>query len=129
MDILIKPDVALDDAVKALVKQQHEKCTILHCSFECPIDTLMRIWPSTFLVQNNGGRKKLIKAFKISIMPEWTMCVTNNNRVSFTLVFEGLSKSCTDFYMVEDIPEPGGFYTDAIMRNKTDVYVTSVFSD
>ena len=62
-------------------------------------------------------------------MPEWTLCVTNNNRVSFTLVFEGLSKSCTDFYLIEDIPEPGGFYSDPIKRNESDVYVTDVFSD
>ncbi len=129
MDTLIKPEVELDEAVKALVKTQPESCTIVHCTFECTIDTLMRIWPSTVLVENDGGRKKLIKAFRISIMPEWTLCITNNNRVSFTLVFERLSKSCTDFYLLEDIPEPGGFYSDPMERNGIDVYVTEVFSD
>ena len=54
MHTLIKPEIELDEAVKALVKQQHESCTIVHCSFVCTIDTLMRIWPSTVLVQNDG---------------------------------------------------------------------------
>lgn len=128
MDILIaKPQVEVDEAVKALVKEQTESCTILHCRFLSE-DTAIRIWLSTFLFEEDGKRKQLIKAFNISLMPQWTLAKPVNNYIHFTLLFEGLSKTCSNFYMLEDIPEPSGFYSESISRNKTDVYQVEVYS-
>jgi hypothetical protein len=34
----------------------------------------------------------------------------------------GLPKKCTVFDLIEEIPEPGGFYIPNIQRNNSDVY-------
>lgn len=95
-----------------------ERQTIVHCIYDPHI--AVRVWPSTFLVEKESGRRvKLITAFNISFAPEWTFG-TENNR--FTLVFGGLSKGCTMFDLVEDIPLPDPFVVKNIPRNKTDVY-------
>jgi len=89
----------------------------------------LRIWPSTFLIENSGERKKLLHAENIGLMPDWMLCEGDGrSRYRFTLYFEGLSKACTKFYMLEDIPEPRGFYTEEILRNDTDVYEAVVKS-
>ena len=62
-------------------------------------------------------------------MPHWTQHFVVNDFVRFTLVFEGLSKLCKSFYLLEDIPESYAFYPGKIMRNQTDVYYTEVFVD
>lgn len=125
---IVKPQVALDEVVKALTVEELEKCTIVHCKLYNSQDTMLRIWPSTFLIENDGSRRELIKAFNISLMPDWTMYPNGNTHIGFTLVFEGLGKSCSSFQLLEDIPEPGGFYTSTILRNKTDVYQVEVKS-
>ena len=123
-----KPQVAIDEAVRELTQEELEKCTIVHCRLRNNPESMLRIWPTTFLIENDGSRRELIKAFNISMMPDWTLYPPGNTHIGFTLVFEGLSKTCSSFQLLEDIPEPGGFYTDTILRNKTDVYQAEVRS-
>lgn len=94
-----------------------EKYTIVHCIKR--IATSVRIWPTTFLVQDNGEKKKLVAAYNISKYPNWEWIEADHQ---FTLVFEGLDKECKTFDLLEDIPEPGGFEVNSIVRNCTDVY-------
>lgn len=95
-----------------------ERQTIVHCTYDPA--SAVRVWPATFLVEKETGRRvKLITAFNITFAPQWTFG-TENNR--FTLVFGGLSKKCSMFDLVEDIPHPDPFVVRNIPRNKTDVY-------
>lgn len=99
-----------------------ERQTIVHCS--CPGDEgdLYRIWPSTYLIEHGSNRRaKLITAFNISFAPLWTV----NDGKGFTLIFEGLSKGCRSFDLMEIIPESGGFEAFNIARNHMDVYHVS----
>jgi hypothetical protein len=122
-----KPQIEMDQAIRELIQQQTERCTIVHCRFFASELTAIRIWPSTFLVEETGRRCKLIKAFHISLMPEWTPHFAPDDFIRFTLVFEGLSKPCKTFHLLEDIPEPYAFYSKEIVRNSTDVYLTEVY--
>ena len=96
---------------------QEERGTIVHIHYYGigPI----RIWPTTYLVQENGKRKKMIQAYNIPLFPHWKAV---NYGHLFTLLFEGLDKDCLTFDLLEDIPESGGFNIEKIMRNDTDVY-------
>lgn len=97
--------------------QSEERQTIVHCS--CGDDYAYRIWPSTFLIESGTAhRAKLITAFNISFAPQWTL----NDGKGFTLIFEGLSPSCTVFDLKEIIPQEGGFEVLGIKRNNSDVY-------
>ena len=124
---IAKPEIEIDKAIKELVKHQTESCTIVHCRFYTEFPIGVRIWPTTFLIEDNGRKCKLIKAFNISIMPDWTQHFIFNDFIRFTLVFEGLTKKCKIFHLLEDISEPFGFYSKEISRNSSDVYYTEVF--
>jgi hypothetical protein len=102
-------------------EQLEERCTIVHCIL--PEETLARIWPTTFLVQPDGVRKKLLQAYHITEYPYWTYAEAGH---CFTLVFEGLNRSCTLFDLFEDIPQPGGFHIRDIRRNQQDVYTLEI---
>ena len=107
-----------ETAVKTI--ESEERQTIVHCT--CGDDYAYRIWPSTFLIEKETGRRvKLITAFNISFAPQWTL----NDGKGFTLIFEGLSKSCSVFDLKEIIPQEGGFEVNNLQRNKTDVYQVS----
>lgn len=125
--IKAKPQVEIDAAIKEMVKHQEERFTIVHCRFYTEVPTGIRIWPSTFLNEDNGRKVKLIKAFNISMSPHWTHHFIFNDFIRFTLIFEGLSKACKTFNLHEEIEEPLAFYSRAISRNNTDVYTTEVF--
>ncbi len=113
-EILIETEQEVE--VKTL--PDNERQTIIHCSYNP--EAAVRIWPSTFLIEKESGRRaKLITAYNISFAPEWTFGNQNN---SFTLVFEGLSKECSMFNLVEIIPLPDPFEVRNISRNQTDVY-------
>jgi len=97
--------------------ESEERQTIVHCT--CGEDYAYRIWPSTFLIEHQTGKRaQLITAFNISFAPQWTL----NDGRGFTLIFEGLSKGCTSFDLKEIIPQEGGFEVLHIQRNKMDVY-------
>jgi hypothetical protein len=108
---VINPDIDFEVALL------EERATIVHCTLTH--FSAVRIWPSTFLVQEDGIRKQLLQAFNIAEYPEWKWLLAGQ---TFTLVFEGLDRSCVIFDLFEDIPEPGGFHIANIRRNKTDVY-------
>ena len=100
--------------------ESEERQTIVHCT--CGDDYAYRIWSSTYLIEHGTGkRSKLITAFNISFAPEWTL----NDGRGFTLIFEGLSKSCKAFDLIEIIPQEGGFEVLGISRNNMDVYQIS----
>lgn len=111
----METDTAEATEVKTL--QSEERQTIVHCS--CGNDYAYRVWPSTFLIEHDTGRRaKLITAFNISFAPQWTL----NDGKGFTLIFEGLSRECAAFDLKEIIPMEGGFEVSGIRRNSTDVY-------
>jgi hypothetical protein len=124
---IARPQVEIDDAVKELIAHQTEKCTIVHCRYFTNEPAGVRIWPSTFLVEDGGRRCKLIKNFNISIMPEWTYHLIENEFIRFTLVFEALGRECRNFTLMEDIPQPFGFYSNEVQKNSTGVYTIEVF--
>ena len=126
--IISKPRVAIAEEVKAFVQTEEARSTIVHCRIFSPLPTLARIWKTVYLVEDDGTKVKLIKAFNISMAPNWTLFIVENSYIHFTLLFEGLRKGCTSFYVYEDIPEPGSFYSKTIARNKTDVYETELFT-
>lgn len=98
-------------------KVSEERQTIVHCT--CTTAERYRIWPSTFLVERGTGKKaKLLTTYNISFAPEWTA----NDGKGFTLIFEGLSKQCSVFDLIELIPQSGAFEVKGIIRNNTDVY-------
>jgi hypothetical protein len=108
-----KTDVKIDPDVESQV--------VVHCVFFAgPFPSRIRIWPSTYLVDlEKGHRSKLLYSEKIAKFPQWETVVGSTD---FTLVFEGLPKSCMAFDLYEDIPESGGFRIKSIKRNKMDVY-------
>jgi hypothetical protein len=109
-----------ETAVETMVAEENQ--TIVHCV--CNTNGLYRIWPSTFLVEHGTGKKaKLVTAFNISFYPNWT---EKSPGQKFTLIFEGLSKSCVVFDLKEIIPQEGGFEVSGIVRNESDVYVVNV---
>ncbi len=126
---IAKPQIEIDAAIKNLIQHQVERCTIVHCRFYTDFPTGVRIWPTTFLIEDNGRKCKLIKAFNISIAPDWTQHFIYNDFIRFTLVFEGLKKACGSFYLSEDITEPFAFYSKEISRNSSDVYFAEVFAE
>lgn len=117
-----KPKVKIDEEILQFLQTEEQRTTIVHCRIYSPFPTLARIWQSTYLIEEEGRWVPLLKAFNISMAPGWTWFISEDGFVNFTLLFEGLSKGCTVFQLIEDINEPGGFYSGKIARNKTDVY-------
>ena len=122
---IIKPKVHIDEEVKhdLLRDIQEEAQVIVHCTL---VGTLIckhiRIWKSTYLVPHNSEHKsELMHAHNISLFPVW-MPISPGKPANFTLVFSGLPKDCTEFDLLEIIPESGGFKCLGIKRNETDIY-------
>jgi len=116
------PQTLEDTETKIKTLESEERQTIVHCKINDDENYAYRIWPSTFLVEHNTGRRaKLITAYNISFAPQWTI----NDGKGFTLIFEGLSKACSKFDLKEIIPQDGGFEVLNIARNNTDVYQVS----
>ena len=124
MEIVKEPkkvtiDPELKNAIQTLVEEESQVIIHLHLHFT-DFNTI-RIWKSTFLLPHNNGEKiYLVHADNISFYPEWTIC--RAGETVCTLIFKGLPKDCSVFDMVEEIPEPGGFYIPNIQRNNSDVY-------
>ena len=118
---VIKPRFAPEILFDVSTHLLEERTTIVHCTLL--EDSFIRIWPTTFLVQDDGARKPMIQAFNIVAYPNWKLVPAGHR---FTLVFEGLDKGCAIFELVEEIPEPGGFRSGPMQRNKSDVYTLEV---
>lgn len=116
-----KPKVETITAEETTVLE--ESHVYVHCYFNNTVDDmLIRIWKTTFLIDTySGHRSKLIHAENISYAPQWTQ-VSGRTLFRFLLIFEALPKGCEVFDLLEDIPQPGGFFISAIMRNQKDVY-------
>lgn len=113
-------EIELETALQTEVAEEGQ--TIVHCI--CGQDAAYRIWPSTYLIEYGSNKKaKLITAFNISFYPYWTL---KNQGQKFTLLFEGLSKDCAVFDLIEQIPQDGGFEVKSIVRNQTDVYTVNI---
>lgn len=114
--------VEIEEQVEVKKLESEERQTIIHCSCNGDGSEAYRIWPTTYLVEHGSNKRaKLITAFNISFAPTWTL----NDGRGFTLIFEGLSKDCKSFDLIEMIPQAGGFEVFNIPRNKSDVYYVS----
>jgi hypothetical protein len=110
-----------EELIEVKTLESEERQTIVHCT--CKEDYAYRVWPTTFLIEHGSGKHaKLITAFNISFAPQWTL----NDGKGFTLIFEGLSKTCASFDLKEIIPQDGGFEVLNIQRNGMDVYQVRV---
>lgn len=111
---LLLPDLALE------VEEQGQ--VTVHCHFTAGLADAIRIWPSTFLIcRHTGHRSQLLFAEGIPLAPEWLL-VPAGREIHFTLLFAGLPRECVLFDLVEEIPDPGGFHANSILRNAMDVY-------
>lgn len=118
-----KPEVAVDTLTSIDSETLEDSFVYVHCYFKNAYkDMLIRIWKTTFLVdKTSSARSKLVHAENISFAPQWTQ-IPDGVTYNFLLIFSGLPKSCRSFDLLEDIPQPGGFFVESIQRNETDVY-------
>lgn len=119
----VKPAVDVDTLTAIDASTLEDSFVYVHCYFQNAYkDMLIRIWRTTYLIDRSSGtRSKLVHAENISLAPVWTQ-VPDGANYSFLLIFNALPKSCQMFDLLEDIPQPGGFFFEAITRNQTDVY-------
>lgn len=96
---IAKPQVEIDEEVRHLVQTQEERVTIVHCYYLSAFPTYARIWPTTYLIEEDGTRRQLLHAFNISFAPNWTSYRVVNDYVRFTLLFEALSRTCNLFQL------------------------------
>lgn len=115
--IITRPHTAPDVTIEVDLLQLEERTTIVHCTLV--EDSFIRIWPTTYLVQQNGVRKQLVQSYGIASFPDWGLAHAGHR---FTLVFEGLDRDCPTFTLIEEIPEPGGLIIGPLPRNQSDVY-------
>ena len=125
IDFPAKPKTKVDVAIKYDVQQivDEERQVTVHCKYGAGNEgDMIRIWKSTFLYARDSNHKSpLIHTLKISIYPGWTF-IEAGKTIFFTLIFSGLPHSCKSFDLIENIPEPGGFFVENISRNNLDVY-------
>lgn len=113
----IKPAFKPEINFEVETNHGHERQTIVHCNIFGL--TAIRIWPTTFLIQDDGVRKQLLHAYNIAEYPDWKLIFGEH---TFTLVFQALDADCRIFDLLEDISQPGAFHARNIRRNKEDVY-------
>lgn len=122
MDTLIKKPI-ISPLLKEETLVEQEKQVIIHCTYKNKenFETLLRIWPSTYLMHEKKVVSSLLFAENITMFPHWT-AVPPFCAYTFSLIFSGLPKACSVFDLVEVIPQPGGFVYEHIERNERDVY-------
>ena len=118
-----KPSVDMEVLASIHPELMDDSFVYVHCHFKNDWEgMLIRIWRTTFLIDRAAvSRSGLIHAENISIAPQWTL-IADHQPFSFLLIFSSLPKSCTQFDLVEEVPQPGGFLVSNIRRNETDVY-------
>jgi hypothetical protein len=118
-----KPAVVIEALTSIEPQTLDDSFVYVHCYFRNKgQNMLIRIWKTTFLIDGiSGTRSKLMHVENITMAPVWTR-IPDETTYSFLLIFSGLPKSCQQFDLVEEIPEPGGFHITNISRNQTDVY-------
>lgn len=118
-----KPYVDMDVLASIHPELLNDAYIYVHCHFDNEgEEMLIRIWRTTFLIdRSSSARSELVHAENISYAPQWTM-VPKDQQFNFLLIFSRLPKACTQFDLVEEIPQPGGFFVRDIRRNESDVY-------
>jgi hypothetical protein len=121
--VKVKPKIDIDTLTAIAPETLEDSFVYVHCYYHnTNNEALIRIWLTTFLMDKGSSFKsKLIHVENISLAPVWTQ-IPDGARYSFLLIFEGLPKSCQQFDLIEQIPQPGGFEVRNIVRNETDVY-------
>ena len=121
----IRKTKVVEKEQKTLV-ETNERQTIVHCKHFLNAGDGIRIWKTTYLVEKpSGNKRKLMHAENISMHPTWTV-MDKDGMYKFSLYFEGLSKGCLSFDLIEIIPQPGGFAVSDIHRNGSDVYQVTI---
>lgn len=119
----VKPKIDTEILASIQPTTLEEGCIYVHC--RCGShgeDMLVRIWKTTFLVDHHSSAKvQLLHAENITIAPQW-MALPKGTSHHFLLVFGSLPKSCKQFDLIEEIPQPGGFEIRNINRNESDIY-------
>lgn len=120
---IAKPAVDVETLTSIDPNVLEDSYVYVHCHFHnSHKDMLIRIWQSTYLIDKaTASRSKLVHVENISLAPVWTQ-IPDGGTYSFLLIFNALPKSCQLFDLLEDIPQPGGFFIEGIARNQTDVY-------
>jgi hypothetical protein len=121
---LIKYSLEMDAETSTLVAEAIavESQVVVHVSIWSPDPINLRIWGSTFLFDTHSGHNsKLVHFENISLAPDWTS-IKVAMPYNFTLIFEGLPKSCIEFDLIEIGLGEGCFEFKHIMRNQSDVY-------
>ncbi|MFM2156346.1 MAG: hypothetical protein RL516_1095 [Bacteroidota bacterium] len=121
---LFKYSLNLDAETSTLVAEAVavEAQVVVHVSIWSDEAVNLRIWGSTFLFDTHSGHhSKLVHFENISLAPEWTS-IKSALPYRFTLIFEGLPKSCIQFDLIEIGLGEGCFEFKNIMRNQSDVY-------
>jgi len=124
-ETIIAPDLLRK--FKAQVEEQGQ--VVLHFLLDNygMSDTLIRIWPTTYLYdQLSPHKSELVHAENITFFPHWT-AYPPGQQAYFTLIFTGLPKSCTMFDFIEHCDNQiGAFKVLNIKRNKSDVYYLKI---
>lgn len=109
-----------------LTEPVEERQTIVHCTHFTHGGFVIRACRGTVLVDKvSGHQSKLLAVENITLDPQWTP-IEKTGDYHFTLIFEGLPKSCVMFDMVEVPSDPNPFDAYNIPRNQTDVYSVEV---
>lgn len=121
--VKVKPSIDMEVLSAIETDMLEDSYVYVHCFIDSDAqDVLIRIWKTTFLVdQNSGSRSRLMHAENVSMAPQWTM-VPDGTDFNFLLIFSALPKSCTQFSLIEEVPTSGGFHIRNIQRNMKDVY-------
>jgi hypothetical protein len=119
----IKPKIDKKTLEKLKKQLSPEGQVTIHISHRSRREvSLLRVWKTIFLFDNNSEHKsKLLHFYNISLYPEWTAIKYGETR-NFTLIFSALPKTCTHFNMVEQIPEEGAWVCNNIPRTQDDIY-------
>lgn len=114
--VTVMPVVAVKPVAKPL------EPVVVHVRCAPDYTTLIRIWPSTFLLdQDSAFTSELVSAENIYLYPRWYPIPRGQSHV-FTLYFQPMPLSVKVFDLSEIIPEPRGWHFPSIRRNKEDVY-------
>jgi len=122
-----KPHVGTEVLSSIAPEFLEDSFVYVHCYFEnTSRDMLIRVWRTTYLVDRfSGSKSELVHTENISLAPMWTL-IPDNATYNFLLVFSALPKSCKQFDLIEEIPQPGGFWVQNIPRNERDVYHVNI---
>jgi hypothetical protein len=118
----------ISQELRELVNQDEDRVTIVHCRYFAETPSYARVWPTTYLVENDGRIRELLHAENIATYPAYQLYDVSRDYIYFTLIFERLSDECTSFHIEEIIPDTNGFISDEVARNKTGVYQVELFA-